>query len=218
MTNVDLTKMSTVEREALLKQLKEIENKESLERRDAYEGIKKQVIDSIEQRVRKVGSEAFEAFILVRKEMSAFYDVMIEYGQLSRGEGQGSFTIDNGSFKIEVISKKKKKFDERADIAAQRLIVFLKSWINKSENGKADPMYLLAMTLLERNRAGDLDYDSISKLYKMESDFADPEYSGIMNLFKESTVPDGTATHYYFSERTEYGVWKRYEISFNRFY
>ena len=77
-------------------------------------------------------------------------------------------------------------------------------------------MYQLAMTLLERNKYGDLDYKSVSKLYDLESKFNDPEYSAIMDLFKESNTVERTATNYYFEERDGRGVWRRIEISFNR--
>ena len=77
-------------------------------------------------------------------------------------------------------------------------------------------MYLLAITLLERNKYGDLDYKSISKLYELEDRFGDPEYSEIMNLFRESNVIEGTATNYYFEEKDSRGVWRRLEPSFNR--
>lgn len=71
-------------------------------------------------------------------------------------------------------------------------------------------------TLLERNRKGDLDYKSISKLYDLEAQFGDPEYSQIMQLFKESNVVNGTAINFYFHQRDERGVWHRIEPSFNR--
>lgn len=47
-----------------------------------------------------------------------------------------------------------KSFDERADLAAERLIDYLKNYIAHSEKGVDDPMYQMAMTLLERNRQG----------------------------------------------------------------
>ena len=72
------------------------------------------------------------------------------------------------------------------------------------------------MTLLERNKNGDLDYKSISKLYELENQFADPEYSDIMNLFKESHLVEGTATNFYFYEKDNLGVWRKLEPSFNR--
>ena len=84
-----------------------------------------------------------------------------------------------------------------------------------SEKGADDPIYQLAMTLLERNKQGKLDYKSISKLYELESKF-DAEYCEIMQLFKESNVVQGTALNYYFSKRDKDGVWRRLEPSFCR--
>ena len=83
------------------------------------------------------------------------------------------------------------------------------------DKGVDDPMYQLAMTLLERNKQGDLDYKSISKLYSLESNF-DEEYAAIMQLFKESNVVYKTAVNYYFYKRDENGVWRRVEPSFCR--
>lgn len=141
---------------------------------------------------------------------------MLEYGQLKRGDQQMSFTAQEGNFKIEVKSNKVKKFDERADVAAARLIEFLQNWIQGKDDGADNPMYQLAMTLLERNKNGDLDYKSISKLYELDNQFNDPEYSDIMNLFKESHLVEGTATNFYFYEKDNMGVWRKLEPSFNR--
>ncbi len=54
------------------------------------------------------------------------------------------------------------------------------------------------MAMLERNRYGDLDYKSISKLYELEPRFNDPEYSEIMQLFKESNVVERMAAEVLF--------------------
>lgn len=150
-------------------------------------------------------------------ESKAFRNVMREYGQLRmrQGEETATFSVVDGNFKLEVKSNKVKSFDERADLAAERLIDYLKNYIAHSEKGVDDPMYQMAMTLLERNRQGDLDYKSISKLYELESRF-DEEYASIMQLFKESNVVYKTATNYYFHKRDENGVWRRIEPSFCR--
>lgn len=77
-------------------------------------------------------------------------------------------------------------------------------------------MYQMAMTLLERNKAGDLDYKSISKLYELEDKF-DSEYGEIMVLFKEANVVQKNAVNYYFQKRNpETNVWSRIEPSFCR--
>ena len=108
-----------------------------------------------------------------------------------------------------------KGFDERANMAAERLVDYLKRYVQQTEKGTDDPMYQLAMTLLERNKSGDLDYKSISKLYDLESRF-DQEYAEIMQLFKESNVVQRNAQNFYFHRRDDVGVWRKVEPSFCR--
>ena len=152
----------------------------------------------------------------LREESSAFVKLMREYGQVKTDE-QKNYTITDGDFRLQISCNSVKGFDERADLAAERLVAFLKDYMKKSEKGTDDPMYQLAMTLLERNQAGDLDYKSISKLYELEDKFNDPEYSEIMKLFQESNVVQKNATNYYFWKRDkETGVWRRIEPSFCR--
>jgi hypothetical protein len=215
MKNVYLDQMTEAELKELLKQKKEEMRRNAQVKRDAYESIRAEVLKRIEEKVRSTAAIVKELFGVVRDETTTFYDVMKEYGELHH-EDQQTFTLKNDAFKVEVCKHKVKKFDERADLAATRLVKFLRAWVRQTSNGYGDPMYQLAMSLLERNQQGDLDYKSISKLYDLESQFDDEEYSEIMNLFKESNVVEGTATNYYFSECTETGAWRKIEVSFNR--
>jgi Protein of unknown function (DUF3164). len=216
MKPIDLSNVSSEELEEMLKQKKEQEKQEALVKREAYESIRSEVLHKVEQKVRLVTEEVKGLFDFVVGETSAFYEVMKEYGQLRNGDKQMSYLILSPNFRIEVKTNKVKKFDERADIAASRLIEFLQSYIKQSDKGSDDPMYQLAMTLLERNKYGDLDYKSISKLYELEQKFNNDEYTEIMNLFRESNIVEGTATNFYFYERTDLGVWRKIEPSFNR--
>lgn len=213
--NKNVDEMSVQEIEAFLASKKEYERENRLKKREAYEGIRADVVHRIKTRVMQESESIHDLFKFIQEETDAFKEVMDEYGQL-RHDNQQSFTIQDSDFKIEVKSNKVKKFDERADMAASRLIEFLNEWIQKSEKGTNDPMYQLAMVLLERNRNGELDYKSISKLYELEDQFNDSEYSAIMQLFKESNVILGNAVNYYFSRKTERGVWLKVELSFNR--
>jgi hypothetical protein len=212
---MEIKDLSSDQLEELFKKKKEEERQQALVKRDAYEGTSEELLFRIEQRVRAVSGDVKGLFDFVVKETMAFYDVMKEYGQLRRDE-QMSYQISGKKFKIEVKSNKVKKFDERADIAASRLIEFLQSWITQSNKGSDDPMYQLAMMLLERNKYGDLDYKSISKLYELEQQFGSTEYSEIMQLFRESNIVEGTETNFYFWEKTGLGVWRKIEVSFNR--
>lgn len=214
-SQLNLSEISSSELERLLEEKRKQENTERLKRREAYESIKDDVVKRIQGRVIKATEIVKELFDFVSEETSAFYDVMAEYGQL-RYDSQMSFTISSGNFKVVRKTNKVKRFDERADIAAIRLIEFLQEWIKNSSKGVDDPMYQLAMALLERNKNGDLDYKSVSKLYDLEDHFNHPEYSEIMRLFKESNIVEGTAVNFYFFERTQMGVWRKVEPSFNR--
>ena len=211
----EIANLTTKQLEQLLAERKAKEQAEIQERRKAYESIKSGFINDMESRARNVVDRVKAFHEQVVKETRAFYELMKEYGEL-RSEGQRSYTVQAETFRIEVKSCKVKCFDERADIAASRLIDFLKEWIEGRERGADDPMYQLAMMLIERNRNGDLDYKSISKLYDLEIKFNSPEYSSIMQLFKESNIVEGTATNFYFYEKTELGVWRKLEPSFNR--
>lgn len=214
--NLELLKgMSKEQRAALLAQLQSEAQNDRVAKRESYEALRGQFMHDVLTRVNDVEQTVSGFKKWLDGETSAFTKVMREYGAV-KNEGQQSYTITDGDFKLEVKFNKVKGFDERADLAAERLVDYLKRYMAASEKGVEDPMYQMAMTLLERNKTGDLDYKSISKLYELEDKF-DGEYAEIMQLFKEANVVQNTATNYYFSKRDpENGVWSRIEPSFCR--
>lgn len=214
-TKVDVSAMSKEEKSALLAQLQAEEKSDRLARRESYESLRDQFVSEVSHKVNAVVDTVSGFKKWLDTETQAFTKLMRKYGAVKTNEQQ-SYTITDGCFKLEVKFCKVKGFDERADLAAERLVDYLKRYMESSEKGVEDPMYQMAMTLLERNKTGDLDYKSISKLYELEDRF-DEEYSDIMRLFKESNVVQATATNYYFSYRNpENGVWSRIEPSFCR--
>lgn len=210
-----LKELSAQERKELLKQLQQEEKEDRRNRREAYETLRHQFAFDVESKLMPIVNNVQGFYDWIVGESEAFRNVMRDYGQLRRGEEQSSFSVVDEDFKLEVKSNKVKSFDERADLAAERLINYLKNYVGRTDKGVDDPMYQLAMTLLERNKQGDLDYKSISKLYELENRF-DAEYAEIMQLFKESNVVYKTATNYYFYKRDLNGVWRRIEPSFCR--
>ncbi len=213
--SVDVKSMSKEQRAALLAQLQQKEKDDRIARRETYEALRSEFVHEVKENVLEMVNAVTGFRGWLEKEADAFTKVMKEYGQVKSDE-QRSYTITDGDFRLEVKSNKVKGFDERAEMAAERLIDYLKRYMRNSERGSDDPMYQMAMTLLERNRMGDLDYKSISKLYELEDKF-DGEYAEIMRLFKEANVVQRNATNYYFSRRNpENGVWTRIEPSFCR--
>ena len=214
--NLELLKgMSKEQRAALLAQLQNEAKNDRVAKRESYEALRGQFMHDVLTRVNDVEQTVSGFKKWLDDEVTAFTKLMREYGAV-KNDGQQSYTITDGDFKLEVKFNKVKGFDERADLAAERLVDYLKRYMEASEKGVEDPMYQMAMTLLERNKTGDLDYKSISKLYELEDKF-DGEYAEIMQLFKEANVVQNTATNYYFSKRDpENGVWSRIEPSFCR--
>ena len=194
--SVDVKSLSKEQRAALMAQLQQEEKEDRIARRETYEALRGEFMHEVKANVLEMVNAVTGFRGWLEKEADAFTKVMKEYGQVK--------------------SNKVKGFDERADMAADRLIDYLKRYMQNSEKGSDDPMYQMAMTLLERNKMGDLDYKSISKLYELEDKF-DEEYADIMRLFKEANVVQRNATNYYFSRRNpENGVWTRIEPSFCR--
>lgn len=213
--SVDVKSLSKEQRAALMAQLQQEEKEDRIARRETYEALRGEFMHEVKANVLEMVNAVTGFRRWLEQEVDAFTQVMKEYGQVKSDE-QRSYTITDGDFRLEVKSNKVKGFDERADMAADRLIDYLKRYMQNSEKGSDDPMYQMAMTLLERNKMGDLDYKSISKLYELEDKF-DEEYADIMRLFKEANVVQRNATNYYFSHRNpENGVWTRIEPSFCR--
>ena len=213
---IDLSQMTAEEKKALLAQLNADASESRQAKRDAYEALRAEFMHRVEEFLLNVTADVKGFKDWLEKESEGFISVMRDYGQLKNAD-QRNYTITDGDFRLQVASNNVKGFDERADMAAERLVAYLKDYMKKSEKGHEDPMYQLAMTLLERNQRGDLDYKSISKLYELEDKFGDQEYKDIMLLFKESNVVQKTAVNYYFFRRhKETGVWMRIEPSFCR--
>ncbi len=215
MKEFNIEELSLEEMEVVERQIQNRKSKEKEENQAAYLKLRNDFMITLKHCVLSE-SKAIETFAaFVREESAGFMEVMKEYGQLRR-TGQMSYVLIHNDFRFEVKANKVKKFDERADVAAERLIDFLRQWIEDKDKGADDPLYQLAMTLIERNANGDLDYKQISKLYQLEDKFKNSEYSEIMSLFKESHTVESIAVHYYFYQKDEYDVWRKIEISFNR--
>jgi len=209
-----LKNLSAEDADDLLKALQAKKQQDKVNKREAYESLRKDFMDDVRIAVLQLRDEVVKFKETMDKNSGAFRDVMAEYGQLRHDDQQG-FTLIEGDFKLSVKFNKVKQFDERADMAAQKLIDYLSAYIEKSDKGTEDPIYQLAMSLLERNRQGKLDYKSISKLYELEDKF-DDEYKNIMDLFRESNVVQSTVTNYYFWQMDEKHVWHKIEPSFCR--
>lgn len=212
---MDVSNLTKDERAELLRKLQEEEKQERINRREAFESIQAKFIHDVKNRFTAYMQHGKDFMGWLRGESEAYMQVLREYGKLKRDEQIG-FSVRDEDFKIAVKGCRVKGFDERADIAEKRLVDFLNEWIGESDDNKKNPMYKLAMKMIQRNESGDLDYKSISALYDLEEDFNNPEYSEIMSLFRESNTVEGTVIKFYFEQKDKYNNWAKVEPSFNR--
>ncbi|WP_218050446.1 DUF3164 family protein [Bacteroides faecis] len=212
---MDIDKLSEKERDLLLAKLAADKKRKELAKRKNYQKLRTKFLSSVEKRIRKYVKDGQELKEWLRLESESYYNALKEYGELKRDEQLG-FTVNNDTFRVQVKGNRVKRFDERADVAEKRLIDYLEKWIARKGEGEKNPIYKLAMSLLQRNESGDLDYKSISRLYELEEDFSDPEYTSIMQLFRESNTVEGTVIRFYFEDKDVSGKWKRIEPSFNQ--
>ncbi len=215
MAKVDLSALSADEKAALLQELQAQEKVDRQRKTEAYEAIRAQFLVDVKKRFNEYVQHGKDFKQWLRGEAETYYKVLVEYGKLKRTEQIG-YTVADEDFKIQVKGNRVKKFDERADVAEKRLVDFLNAWIKNKDGGVNNPMYKLAMAMIQRNEMGDLDYKSISRLYELEEDFNSAEYSEIMSLFRESNVVEGTSINFYFEEKDLYNNWRKIEPSFNR--
>jgi len=215
MSTVDLTKLTAAEKAQLVNELLAEQKQEEGRRKEAYEALRADFMYRIKDAVHRYLEEGRQFKKWLRDEAESFFYILKEYGKLKRDEQMG-YTLQDDDFKFQVKGGRVKGFDERADIAEKRLVEFLTAYVKNSEKGEKDPIYKLAMMMIQRNEEGDLDYKSISRLYELEADFNSSEYSEIMQLFRESNVVERTVINFYFEEKNNYNVWHKIEPSFNR--
>ena len=132
--SVDIKSLSKEQRAALMAQLQQEEKEDRIARRETYEALRGEFMQDVKPKVTSLVEDVKGFRGWLEKEADAFTKVMKEYGQVKSDE-QRSYTITDGDFRLEVKSNKVKGFDERADMAADRLIDYLKRYMQNSEKG-----------------------------------------------------------------------------------
>lgn len=208
----NLTALSTRDLEKALAQRKAQENAEREARRSEYETEKDELINTLGN-TAIAAAETLRTFKQTAMDnVRGFRAKLLEYGQLRKGEAnKGNFEIKNDNFKITFSSQVRKCFDERSELAEEKLKKFLGSFVKKRDKDLHD----LVLSLLERNpKSGDLDISNIQRLYKLEDRFDNDDWREAIRLFKESYNPEGTAYYVRFFNKDEQNGWQLINLNF----
>jgi translation initiation factor IF-2 len=129
-TTVNIQNLSKEERAKLLAELQNEENQTRIARRETYEALRAEFIHNVDERLQQVVTDVRCFHDWLQGEVEGFVSIMKDYGQVRNSE-QRSYTVTDGDFRLEIASNKVKGFDERADLAAERLIDYLKRYMKK---------------------------------------------------------------------------------------
>lgn len=209
----NLTALSTRQLERALAARKAAENAAQEKRRAEYETEKDQLISTLGTTAAATATALKTFKGEAMQQVRAFRGKLLEYGQLRKGEAnKGNFEIKNDNFKVTFSSQVKKCFDERSELAEEKLKSFLGGFVKKRDKDLHD----LVLSLLERNpKSGDLDISNIQRLYKLEDRFDNDDWREAIRLFKESYNPEGTAYYVRFFERGEDNGWNLINLNFS---
>ena len=121
---VDVNQLTPEQKAQLWAQLNAENQNSRQEKRKAYEELRKEFMAKVKENLLNLIGETKSFRQWLEKESKAFTAVMREYGEV-KYDGQQSYTITDGGFRLSITSNKVKGFDERADLAAERLVAFL---------------------------------------------------------------------------------------------
>lgn len=210
---IDISKLSTEELEKALAEKKQAEKAAAEEQRKQYEGEKENIINSLGKKAEGISSQLNEFKVICFTDIEGFRQKMLAYGDIKNGKNnKGNFEIKNDNYKIIYSSQPKQEFDERSELAEEKLKKFLSSFVRKRDK----QLYELIMSMLERNsKTGALDISNINRLYKMEDKFDDQDWRDALRLFKESYNITGTNIYVRVYKHNDRNGWDLINLNFS---
>jgi hypothetical protein len=207
-----VAEMSTKELKAMVAEREAAENQEREVKRELYEKDKDDLINALGSRAHGLSVMLKDFKSTAMTDVLGFRKTLLEYGALKGGDkNKGNFEIKNDQFRVSFSSQVKKCFDERSELAEEKLKLFLSTTVKKRDQ----KLHKLILSLLERNKVGDLDISNIQRLYQMENDFEDTNWKEAIALFKESYKADGTTFYVRFFLKNETNGWDLINLNFS---
>ena len=207
---MDISQLSEEELEKALEAKKEAKRKIELAARAAYEEEKAALAERLCEKAARVEIMLRELNHLARNEMFAFQEKARVYGGL-RANSKGGFSIEAGPCKVRLKYHAIMDFDERVKLAEENLRDFMGDFVKKRDR----VLYDLLMSLLEKNRDGNLEPNRVMEILKHEDKFDDPRWLMACKLFRESYQQNATRWYLEFATKNEQGKWVPVVLNFS---
>lgn len=198
--------------EAALEKRKKLKQREAKAKKKKYEEDRNQLVVSACKDAVSLHDILSQLKEKCFSKLDDFMDQMREYGDVN-GKSQGGFSLvsEDGNAKLKLSYQTKKTFDERADMAEEKLKNFLESFVKKRDQKS----YKLITSLLERPNGKDFDDTLIMRLWSMEDDFDNKDWKESIKLFKESYTPSKTTRYINFYRKNDHGTWENVQLNFS---
>lgn len=180
---------------------------------------KKQYEVNRDKRVEKLvitSIKLHKAMLLFKKEveieMQNQSEALSNYGEMP-SKSKGGFSIVNSedTFKIKRTRDTSPTWDERSKKAVELIVDFLHDSVKK----RAEPEFNLIMGFLEKNKAGDLEYQKVMQLLSNEQNYTDPRWKEGLRLLRESYKVVLKGYGYYFDRKLPDGTWDNISLNFS---
>lgn len=197
--------------EAILKERREKQRLASIEKKEVYERDRNALVVEIMSEAVDVSGTIIDFKQRSMKRLSLWLERLREYGEGKDDQENFQLVSADGNFKILYTQSISMGFDERSKLAEEKLKAYLEDKVKKRDKDS----YKLIISLLERNTVTqELDISNIQRLYKMEDEINDTNFSESMALFRESYVERASKNYARFYRKGESNEWIAVKLDF----
>lgn len=210
--NKTLDQCSPDELRAHLKRVEAKERAEQKRKKTEYEANRNHTVTVLLEQAMELHKNLKVFKGLVEEKMDEQAIKLNEYG-LMRGNSKGGFSITNeaDTFRIRRLRETNPTWDERSAKGVELIKDFLHDAVKK----RAEKEFNLLMSFLEKNHAGDLEYQKVMILLSHEESYYDPRWKEGLRLVKESYKVVLKGFGYQFEIKTPEGKWETMSLNFS---
>lgn len=212
MTTEAVNELSTAELKALLAKREKDEKAKRERERKEYEQARDREIEDLMKEATYL-SERLDAFKKkCHERMEAQAEKLEGYGQIrSNSKGGFSLTHSKGGLRITRVRSTEPFWDERG----LKAIGLIKEFLHDTVKKRDMKLFEILISFLEKNKAGDLEYNRVFALLQHEDKFDDPRWVEGLKMLKESYSVRMRGYGYEFKQLAGDGKWDNLVLNFS---
>lgn len=183
--------------------------------KDAYELEKDEMVQYCVNQVTVLAEIAKGVEFDVQAKMQDYITKLLEYAKMTGKSTKGNFTIihSNQCLKVMTVHADQFQFDERGNLAAQKI----KSWLSSLVQSESNKVVYDLVSEIIQTKDNKLDPKQINKLYKYEGQIQDTDFQEAIKLFKESYHNVGIKSYTRaYSRPDANAAWQHIDVKFGK--